>query len=275
MNAHCYIGASGWIYSHWRGVFYPPELPQARWYEHYSQHFETVEINTSFYRFPGEKAFDRWQAPAPARFVYALKANRYLTHLKRLKDVAEPLERFLLPARRLGDKLGPMLWQLPPRWHADQSRLESFAALLPTDLAHVLNFVTQPGLPRLWGRCWNDLAWFSAFLICPAWRVHSGLRGIWFTCVFTGVVNFTPGDMDRRGCGPGPSVSGTGWPRGAACMLILTTTPTARPCRMRRRCKACWAARISCCLTPKPVFAISKLRAVCFRVQKGVEWCKM
>jgi len=140
MNVHCFIGTSGWVYPHWRGVFYPPELPQSRWYGHYSQCFETVEINYSFYRLPSEKVFDRWQAQAPVGFVYALKANRYLTHLKRLQDIAEPLERFLSRARRLGDKLGPILWQLPPRWHADRVRLENFAALLSPDLTHVFEF---------------------------------------------------------------------------------------------------------------------------------------
>ena len=164
MNAHCYIGTSGWVYAHWRGVFYPPELPQARWYGHYSQHFETVEINYSFYRLPSEKTFDRWQAQAPAGFIYALKANRYLTHHKRLQDVTEPLERFLSRARRLGDKLGPMLWQLPPHWHADPARLESFAALLPADLVHAFEF--------------RDPSWFT-----PAIREVLGRFGLGF-CIF-------------------------------------------------------------------------------------------
>jgi uncharacterized protein YecE (DUF72 family) len=140
MNACCYIGTSGWIYPHWRGVFYPPNLPQARWYEHYARHFATVEINYSFYRLPSEAAFDQWRAQAPAGFVYAVKANRFLTHVKRLKDAAEPLERFLTRARRLDEHLGPILWQLPPRWRADLARLESFATLLPPDYVHVFEF---------------------------------------------------------------------------------------------------------------------------------------
>jgi uncharacterized protein YecE (DUF72 family) len=140
MNARCRIGTSGWAYAHWRDVFYPPDLPQSGWYGHYVRHFQTVEINYSFYRLPSEEAFDRWQEQAPEGFAYALKANRYLTHVKRLKEAAEPLERFLSRARRLGDKLGPTLWQLPPRWRANPARLGTFAALLPTDLTHAFEF---------------------------------------------------------------------------------------------------------------------------------------
>ena len=134
------IGTSGWVYPHWRGIFYPPDLPQSRWYTHYAKEFDTVEINYSFYRLPSEAAFDRWREQAPEGFLYAVKANRYLTHIKRLKDAAEPLERFLSRARRLGDKLGPILWQLPPRWRANPERLETFAALLPPDLTHAFEF---------------------------------------------------------------------------------------------------------------------------------------
>lgn len=136
----CRIGTSGWVYAHWRGVFYPTGLSQSRWYDHYAKHFDTVEVNYSFYRLPSEEAFDHWREQAPVGFVYALKANRYLTHVKRLKEAAEPLERFLSRAQRLGDRLGPILWQLPPRWRANPARLEAFAAHLPNDLCHVFEF---------------------------------------------------------------------------------------------------------------------------------------
>lgn len=130
MSNHIHIGTSGWVYPHWRGVFYPPDLPQSCWYNHYAKEFDTVEINYSFYRLPSEQAFDHWREQAPEGFVYAVKANRYITHVKRLKDAADPLERFLSRARQLGEKLGPILWQLPPRWRANTERLETFAALL-------------------------------------------------------------------------------------------------------------------------------------------------
>ncbi len=134
------IGTSGWVYPHWRGVFYPPDLPQSHWYTHYAKIFDTVEVNYSFYRLPSEETFDRWREQAPPGFIYAVKANRYITHFKRLKDAAEPLARFLARARRLGEKLGPILWQLPPRWRANPERLENFAALLPPDLTHAFEF---------------------------------------------------------------------------------------------------------------------------------------
>jgi len=140
VNGDCHIGTSGWIYRHWWGVFYPETLAQRDWYPYYAAHFDTVEINYSFYRLPSEAAFDRWRAQAPPGFLYSVKANRYLTHLKRLKDVEAPLERFLSRVRRLGDRLGAVLWQLPPRWPADPARLRSFAALLPPELHHAFEF---------------------------------------------------------------------------------------------------------------------------------------
>lgn len=146
MAARCWIGTSGWIYPRWRGVFYPEGLPPSRWFAHYAAHFDTVEINSTFYRLPSEAAFDRWREQAPPGFRYAVKANRYLTHVRRLKDCAEPLARFLDRARRLGDRLGPVLYQLPPNWSADPDRLAAFATLLPRDLLHVFEFRD----PRWW-----------------------------------------------------------------------------------------------------------------------------
>jgi uncharacterized protein YecE (DUF72 family) len=136
----CHIGTSGWVYPHWRGVFYPSDLQQSQWYKHYAKHFNTVEINYSFYRLPTEEAFNRWRKQAPAEFIYAVKANRYLTHLKRLKEVAEPLTRFLTRVERLEEKLGPILWQLPPHWRADPERIRAFANHLPKDMTHVFEF---------------------------------------------------------------------------------------------------------------------------------------
>ncbi len=134
------IGTSGWVYPHWRGVFYPAGLPQSRWFAHYAAHFDTVEINNTFYRLPEEATFRQWAGQAPEGFVYALKASRYMTHLKKLKDAAEPLRRFLERARLLGSHLGPILYQLPPNWHLDLGRLQSFLELLPQDLLHAFEF---------------------------------------------------------------------------------------------------------------------------------------
>jgi uncharacterized protein YecE (DUF72 family) len=134
------VGTSGWIYKHWRTIFYPPKLPVARWFGFYAQHFDTVEINNSFYRLPSPEAFDAWRQQAPPGFLYAVKASRYLTHLKKLKDPEAPLQNVLERARRLGPTLGPILYQLPPHWGCDPERLRHFLALLPADLQHVVEF---------------------------------------------------------------------------------------------------------------------------------------
>jgi uncharacterized protein YecE (DUF72 family) len=140
VSGRCRIGTSGWVYPHWRDLFYPHALPQSRWLGHYAAQFDTVEVNYSFYRLPSDEAFDRWHEQAPPGFLYAVKANRYITHVKRLKDAAEPVAKFLGRARRLGDRLGPILWQLPPRWRAVPGRLEVLAAVLPSDLIHAFEF---------------------------------------------------------------------------------------------------------------------------------------
>ncbi len=133
-----HIGCSGWNYRHWRGSFYPPALTVAQWFGHYAQRFDTVEVNNTFYRLPDEDVFVAWEQQAPAGFVYAIKASRYLTHMKKLKDPAEPIDRILGRARRLGDHLGPVLYQLPPGWKCDPARLQTFLKLLPTTMSHVL-----------------------------------------------------------------------------------------------------------------------------------------
>lgn len=134
------VGTSGWIYQHWRGVFYPAEMPVKHWFAHYTGFFDTVEINNSFYRLPSEEAFDAWASQAPPGFLYTLKASRFLTHMKKLKDAEGPLDLILGRARCLGPHLGPILYQLPPRWRCDLPRLRSFLKLLPLDLRHVLEF---------------------------------------------------------------------------------------------------------------------------------------
>jgi uncharacterized protein YecE (DUF72 family) len=166
------IGTSGWVYRHWRGPFYPPSLPARDWFGFYAARFDTVEINNSFYRLPTEAAVDGWRAQAPSGFVYAMKASRYLTHMKKLGDPADPLERILGRARRLGAHLGPLLYQLPPRWHCDPERLSRFVDDLPADLMHVLEFrdpswcndeIREILERRGIGWCIHDMAGFDCF----------------------------------------------------------------------------------------------------------------
>jgi uncharacterized protein YecE (DUF72 family) len=134
------IGCSGWNYRHWRGPFYPEKLAMKRWFDHYASVFDTVELNTSFYHLPKPETFEKWRDQAPPEFRYAVKAPRFITHMKKLKDCAGPVEEFLTRARKLGDRIGPILYQLPPRWTFNRQRLEEFLALLPADLKHVFEF---------------------------------------------------------------------------------------------------------------------------------------
>lgn len=138
--ARSWIGCSGWQYKHWRGAFYPADLPQARWLEYYTQRFDTVEINNSFYRLPESATFLAWRERAPRGFVYAVKASRFLTHLKKLKDPAAPLALFFSRADQLGPALGPVLYQLPPRWPANLERLTTFLKTLPKRRRHAIEF---------------------------------------------------------------------------------------------------------------------------------------
>ena len=131
MSARVRIGTSGWEYRHWIGRFYPAELPRDRRLEFYADRFDTVELNNSFYRLPEADTFAGWARRAPEGFVFAVKASRYLTHVRRLREPEEPLERLWTRARRLGGHLGPVLYQLPPRWRPNRERLAAFLAALP------------------------------------------------------------------------------------------------------------------------------------------------
>jgi uncharacterized protein YecE (DUF72 family) len=129
--ARAFIGTSGWNYKHWwNDVFYAKELTTSQWLPYFSQTFDTVEINNSFYRLPSEDAFTNWRKQVPNDFIFAVKASRFLTHIKRLKDPEEPLELFFSRARHLRKKLGPILFQLPPRFKCNIERLERFLEAL-------------------------------------------------------------------------------------------------------------------------------------------------
>ncbi|MDQ3987481.1 MAG: DUF72 domain-containing protein [Actinomycetota bacterium] len=118
------IGTSGWQYNHWKERFYPRGVAQRRWLEHYAERFQTVESNNAFYMLPKPETFASWAARTPDDFVMAVKANRYLTHIRRLREPREPVERFMASAKRLGKKFGPVLLQLPPNLKADLNALD-------------------------------------------------------------------------------------------------------------------------------------------------------
>jgi uncharacterized protein YecE (DUF72 family) len=137
------IGCSGWQYAHWRGNFYPDDAPKGRWLEHYAEAFDTVEVNNSFYRLPEAATFRSWRSRVKPGFVFAVKASRFLTHLKKLNDPEEPIERFFARAEALGPALGPVLYQLPPRWPLTPSsfaRLEHLVRILPPRHQHAVEF---------------------------------------------------------------------------------------------------------------------------------------
>lgn len=140
MSTTARIGCSGWQYRHWRGAFYPDTLPVSGWFEHYAGQFDTVEVNYTFYRLPEIATFQEWRRRAPAGFLFSVKASRYLTHMKKLKDPDEPLDRFFSRARGLGRTFGPVLYQLPPNWPLDMRRLDDFLSALPARRSHVLEF---------------------------------------------------------------------------------------------------------------------------------------
>ncbi|MCS7287261.1 MAG: DUF72 domain-containing protein [Anaerolineae bacterium] len=135
-----WVGTSGWVYPHWKGVLYPPELPQREWLGFYSSRFRTVEINSTFYRLPSEESFKSWNKATPSDFLFSVKASRFITHIKKLKVSSRPVEVFLERARLLGPKLGPILFQLPPDWTCNLGRFEAFLELLPGDLTFAFEF---------------------------------------------------------------------------------------------------------------------------------------
>jgi uncharacterized protein YecE (DUF72 family) len=134
------IGCSGWQYSHWRGDFYPRKLPLDQWLEYYATQFDTVEINNTFYRLPEATTFRQWRRRVPQGFVFAVKASRFLTHMKKLKEPEDALARFFSRARQLGPRMGPVLYQLPPRWPVNLERLRAFLRQLPKNRFHALEF---------------------------------------------------------------------------------------------------------------------------------------
>ena len=128
------IGCSGWNYQHWRdGVFYPPRFAPRRWLGFYAEHFDTVEINMTFYRLPRDTAVAKWVEETPPDFIFAVKMSRYVTHIKRLRDLPPSLDLFYSRIRPLvgSPKVGPMLWQLPATFQRDDERLAQALAQLP------------------------------------------------------------------------------------------------------------------------------------------------
>jgi uncharacterized protein YecE (DUF72 family) len=134
------IGTSGFHYKHWCGSFYPQKTPPGKMLACYLEHFDTVELNNPFYRLPTESTFENWRESTPSNFVFAVKASRFITHNKKLKDPLNALDKFFPPVTRLGKKLGPILFQLPPSWKVNVERLREFLQMLPRDVRYTFEF---------------------------------------------------------------------------------------------------------------------------------------
>jgi len=135
-----HIGTSGFHYKHWRGPFYPGELASEEFLNYYKKHFDTVEINNTFYRLPSQQTFESWNHSVAQDFLFSVKASRYITHMKKLKDSKEPVGRFFDHLQPLAEKIGSILFQLPPRWHSNPNRLQVFLETLPSGFRYCFEF---------------------------------------------------------------------------------------------------------------------------------------
>ncbi len=134
------IGTSGWHYKHWKGNFYPSKIADREMLSSYLQHFDTVEINNSFYRLPTTEAVKAWVKQTPSDFLFSVKASRYITHNRKLREPEDSLVRFMDMVKGFGKKLGPILFQFPPSWGLNADRLEEFLAALPSRRRYAFEF---------------------------------------------------------------------------------------------------------------------------------------
>jgi uncharacterized protein YecE (DUF72 family) len=135
-----FVGTSGWHYDDWRGRFYPEKLPKSRWLDFYARNYPTVELNNTFYRLPSEKAIANWYDSSPPNFIFSLKVSRFITHIKKIADTGEALGNFMSRISALKEKLGPLLYQLPPGMHRNDDVLTRFLGELHSGYRHVIEF---------------------------------------------------------------------------------------------------------------------------------------
>jgi len=184
-------GTSGWQYRDWRGTFYPPDVPQRRWLEYYAEQFATVENNGTFYRLPSRETFQSWRDRVPGDFVMTVKASRYLTHVRRLRDPAEPVGRLLEAATGLGDRLGPVLLQLPPDLRAAPRLLQECLRQFPA----TVRVAVEPRHESWWTDEVRDVLAAAGAALCWADRAGSALTPLWRTAGW-GYLRLHEGDGD-------------------------------------------------------------------------------
>ena len=196
------IGTSGWQYKDWRGGLYPAGVAQRRWLEHYATQYRTVENNGSFYRLPTRETFEGWRERTPDDFVMAVKASRYLTHVRKLRDPAEPVARLLGAASGLGPKLGPILVQLPPTFQADLGLLDAclreFRDAWPAvrgDGPEVLRIVVEPRHETWWTDEVREVLSAHDAALCWADRLDRPVTPVWRTASW-GFLRFHEGTAD-------------------------------------------------------------------------------
>jgi len=184
-------GTSGWQYRHWRGAFYPRDVPQRRWLEYYAGQFGTVENNGTFYRLPARETFEQWRARTPDGFVMAVKASRYLSHIRRLRDPAEPVRRMLEAFAGLGDRLGPVLLQLPPEMKSDPALLDCALGQFPPDM----RVAVEPRHASWWNDSTREVLTARGAALCWAERAGQPASPLWRTAGW-GYLRFHEGTAD-------------------------------------------------------------------------------
>jgi len=194
MSVKYYVGCSGWHYEHWRGLYYPQELPRPKWLPFCAQQFSTVELNNSFYHLPSEKAFTTWRESTPENFIFAVKVSRFITHIKRLRNSGTTVEDSLSRASFLKEKLGPLLYQLPPSMKRNDELLQDFLSSLPPKYQHVIEFRHESRIHETVfdilrrhnvGLCIFDMPGFSCPLVATsdfAYVRFHGSEGLYSSC---------------------------------------------------------------------------------------------
>ncbi|MEU6482118.1 DUF72 domain-containing protein [Streptomyces sp. NPDC047017] len=227
-----FVGTSGWQYKDWRGVLYPEGCPLRLWLEEYASAFATVEVNNAFYRLPSRETFRAWRERVPPDFTVALKASRYLTHVKRLKDPEEPVRRLLAHAAGLGDRLGPVLLQLPPTLRADPGLLDACLACFPAGL----RVAVEPRHETWWTPRVRDVLMARGAALCWADAHGRPVTPLWPTTDW-GYVRFHVGralawpHYGRRSLETWADRIATAWPDGRDVYAYFNNDPTGAAVR--------------------------------------------
>jgi uncharacterized protein YecE (DUF72 family) len=193
-NGVVHIGTSGWNYNHWKEIFYSADTSTAHWLRFYSERFHSVEINNSFYHLPEKKTFEKWRRETPEGFVFSVKASRYITHMKKLKDPADAVKKFMARVDALEEKLGSLLFQLPPRWRCNPDRLDSFLEHLPKVHRYSFEF--------------RDTSWLNGE-VYDILKHHGAGLCIYHLSGFVSPKELTAGFVYVRLHGPGDAYEGT------------------------------------------------------------------